>query len=237
MKLGRLPSRNHRSSHSPHRWAQARDSDVLIAIETCGSEARNLRRGRLLLSVMMLLVCPNSCREKSTPQIEIATGGANEQHITFAPKVAFAEYVELPTSGDELRVSLANYDLSCEGYSPVPDNGLLVTLTFLLPVGQRPIAGTYPWPGLPEEVKLGGATFDLKTPIVMPVVRIGKRSMAFLAGGNVDIQSVNLERQGEVTGVMRLEQSGAEGQPATRLFGSFSARVCRSSVPTGTLGP
>ncbi len=188
-----------------------------------------------------LILCPaiglSSCRDSSAPVVQIVAGNSNEQQISFAPKVSFAEYAELPAGGDELRVSLANYDLKCDGYSPVPEGGVIVVLTFLLPVGQRPSVGTYPWPGLPTGGKLSDANFELKTQLVMPVVRIGKTSTALLPGGNVDIQRINLERQGEVVGVMRLEQSGGDGQPATRLFGSFTARVCRTSVPTGNLGP
>ncbi len=179
----------------------------------------------------------NSCLENSSPVVQIVTGNSSEQQISFAPKITFAEYVELPNGNDELRVSLANYELSCEGYSPVPEGGVLVVLTFLLPVGQRPVVGTYPWPGLPKGNTPTDTSLELKTPVVMPVIRIGKKSNALLPGGNVDIQRINLERQGEVAGVMRLEQSGGDGQPATRLFGSFTARVCRTSVPTGSLGP
>lgn len=184
-------------------------------------------------SILYLSIGFNSCHDNSAPVIQIVVGNSNEQQISFAPKASFAEYAELPNGGDELRVSLANYELNCDGYSQLPVGGVLVVLTFLLPVGQRPSAGTYPWPGLPTGDKLSDANFELKTQLVMPVVRIGKRSAALLPGGSVDIQRINLERQGEVVGVMRLEQSGGDGQPPTRLFGSFTARVCRTSVPTG----
>lgn len=143
-------------------------------------------------SPMLLVVpclCLGSCRNNSVAVIQIVTGDSNEQQISFAPKVAFAEYVELPNGGDELRVSLANYELSCEGYSAVPDGGVLVALTFLLPVGQHPMEGTYPWPGLPNGNKSTDANFELKTPIVLPVIRIGKKGIALLPGGNVDIQN------------------------------------------------
>ncbi len=192
------------------------------------------RAAAFVVASFMLVV---GCRENDPSVIQIVAGGAGEQQLTFAPVASLAEYVELPNRGDELRVSLANYDLNCDGYSPNPDGGVLVVLTFLLPVGQHPIAGTYFWPGLPKGDKSTDADFELKTPVVMPVVRIGKRSIALLPGGNVDIQRLNLERQGEVVGVMRLEQSGGDGQPPTRLFGSFRARVCRTSMPSGTLGP
>ena len=193
------------------------------------------RRTLLLTLVGPLLMF--ACRENSLPVIQIVAGNFGEQQIDFTPQSAFAEYVELSNGGDELRVTLANYELNCDGYAPNPDSGVLVVLTFLLPVGQRPSVGTYPWPGLPKGDKSADANFELKTPVVMPVIRIGKKSIALLPGGNVDIQRLNLERQGEVVGVMRLEQSGGDGQPATRLFGSFTARVCRTTIPSGSLGP
>jgi len=177
------------------------------------------------------------CRDNNPSVIQIVAGNSSDQQLTFAPVASLAEYVELPNRGDELRVSLANYELNCDGYSPNPDGGAVVVLTFLLPVGQRPTVGTYFWPGLQKGDKSPDADLELKTPVVMPVVRIGKRSIALLPGGNVDIQRLNLERQGEVVGVMRLEQSGGDGQPPTRLFGSFTARVCRTSIPSGGLGP
>ena len=154
--------------------------------------------------------------------------------MSFLPKSSLAEYVELPTGGDELRITLANYELNCDAYSPVPENGILVVLTILLPVGQHPVVGTYPWPGLPRGEKSSDTSFDLKSPVVLPVIRLGKKSIPLLPGGNVDIQRLNLERQGEVVGVMRLEQSGGDGQPPTRLFGSFLARVCRTTVSSGS---
>ena len=142
--------------------------------------------------------------------------------------------VKVQIQGDELRVTLANYELNCDAYAPTPDNGAFVVLTFLLPVGQHPVVGSYPWSGLPRGEKSADSNFDLKSPVVMPVIRLGKKSLAMLPGGLVDIQRLNLERQGEVAGVMRLEQSGGDGQPPTRLFGSFTARVCRTTVPAGS---
>ncbi len=195
-----------------------------------------MRRRWITSLIVCVAIGLGSCRDNSAPVIQVVAGNSGEP-ISFTPKVSFAEYAELPSGGDELRVSLANYDLNCDGYSPVPEGGIIVVLTFLLPVGQRPTVGTYPWPGLPTGGNVSDANFELKTQLVMPVVRIGKRSTAMLPGGNVDIQRINLERQGEVVGVMRLEQSGGDGQPPTRLFGSFTARVCRTSVPTGNLGP
>ena len=177
------------------------------------------------------------CHDNHPATIQLMTGASTEQQVSFSPKSSFAEYVELPTGGDELRITLANYELNCDTFAPNPEGGVLVVLTFLLPVGQRPDVGTYPWPGLPRGDKSTDANFELRSPVVMPVIRIGRKSIPLLPGGNVDIQRINLERQGEVAGAMRLEQSGGDGQPPTRLFGSFVARVCRTTVPAGGITP
>ena len=92
----------------------------------------------------------SSCQENHAAVIQIMTGDSSEQQVSFAPKSSLAEYVELPSGGDELRVTLANYELNCDAYAPTPDNGAFVVLTFLLPVGQHFAVGTYPWPGLPR---------------------------------------------------------------------------------------
>jgi len=196
------------------------------------SRVRSLFKAACLIAPALIAA---GCRENPVASIQLMTGESTDQQMSFLPKSSFAEYVELTTGGDELRITLANYELNCDTYTPNPEGGVLVVLTFLLPVGQHPVVGAYPWPGLPRGEKSADANFDLKSPVVMPVIRIGKRSIPLLPGGNVDIQRLNLERQGEVSGAMRLEQSGGNGQPPTRLFGSFTARVCRTTIPAGSV--
>ena len=186
------------------------------------------------ISYLSLLVV-GAFRERDEPTIKLVTGSSNEQQIGFSPKASFAEYVELPTQGDQLRITLANFNSSCDDYASTPADGIMVVLTLMLPAGQNPMVGTYPWPGLPANVS-SATDLDLKTPIVIPVVRQGPRSATLLPGGSVDIQHVSLERQGEVTGVMRLEQSGGDGRPPTRLFGTFAAKVCRTTNQAGNMG-
>jgi hypothetical protein len=175
------------------------------------------------------------CRQRNEPTVQLVMGAGAEQ-VNFAAVSSFAEYVELPTQGDQLTIALSSFSSSCEEYQPPPDNGVVLTLTFIFPIGQHPVVGTYPWPGLPPNAS-SLQELDLKTPIVIPVVKQGPKSTTLLPGGSVDIQRLSLERQGEVAGVMRLEQSGDEKHPATRLFGSFVARVCRTTNQVGSIGP
>lgn len=181
------------------------------------------------------LIFTTACHERNEPTIQLVTGTSNEQQVSLTPKSSFAEYVELPTQGDQLSIVLTSFSSSCDEYTPTPADGVMITLTFILPVGQHPVAGTYPWPGLPPNVS-SLAELDLKAPIVIPVVKQGPKSMTLLPGGSVDLQNLSLERQGDVSGVMRLEQSGGDGRPATRLFGSFIARVCRTTNQAGSMG-
>jgi hypothetical protein len=181
------------------------------------------------------LVFLAGCRERNDPTIQLVMGTGTDQ-ASFSPASSFAEYVELPTQGDQLSIVLSNFTSSCDEYTPAPANGVMITLTFIFPLGQHPVAGTYPWPGLPPNAN-SLQELDLKAPIVIPVAKQGPKGTTLLAGGSVDIQRLSLERQGEVAGVMRLEQSGDEQHPATRLFGSFVARVCRTTNQAGTMGP
>ena len=175
-----------------------------------------------------LLLISVACRDHTDPTIQLVSGLGDGQAIAFSPKSTLAEYVELPNQGDQLRIILTNFDSSCETYLATPPDGIMIVLTFVVPAGHNPSAGTYTWPGLPANIN-SSADLDLKAPIVIPVVRQGTKSITMLPGGNVDIQQVNLERHGEVTGAMRLEQSGGEGLPATRLFGTFNAKLCRTT--------
>jgi hypothetical protein len=190
---------------------------------------------RQLLVAFASFALASACRERHEPLIQLVTGTGSEQLLNLSPKTAFAEYVELPTQGDQLSIVLTNFALSCDEYLPTPNDGVMITLTFIMPVGLHPTVGTYPWPGLPPNATTL-ADLDLKTPIVIPVVKHGPKTTTLLPGGSVDLQHLSLERQGEVAGVMRLEQSGDEGRPATRLFGSFVAKVCRTTNPAGSMG-
>ena len=193
-------------------------------------------RASVLLVALASMAFAAGCRERNEPTIQLAMGPGPEQQFNIVPTSAFAEYVELPTQGDQLSIVLTNFSSSCDEYTPTPPEGVMIALTFIFPAGQHPVVATYPWPGLPPNAN-SLQDLDLKAPVVLPVVKQGPKSTTLLPGGSVDLQRLSLERQGEVAGVIRLEQSGDEKHAATRLFGSFVARVCRTTNQGGQSGP
>ncbi len=179
--------------------------------------------GTLLLASTLLAI---ACHGDSGPIIRVSLGTAAADQRNFVPASAFAEYVELPNDGDELRVILSSAESSCDQFRRQTDDELRVTLVFQYPRGMRPTVGTYAWAGHEAH---GGLPQSPGIPYVRPHVRLGSRGLALPPGGTVDLTSVKLERHGAVGGTIRLEQSGGEGVGASSVFGSFLARICRTN--------
>jgi len=177
-----------------------------------------------LLSTALLMA---GCRDEPMPAIQVTLGSGREQTVTFVPRSTYAEYVSLPTSGNELRITLTSNPTSCENFTPVPEGQWQVTVVTITPEGQVPGVETYPWVGHEAH---GGTPAKPKLAYTMPHVRFGSRGYPLPPGGNLELTQVSLGRHGMVKGLLRFEQPGAAGQPATRLFGSFLAHVCRTTV-------
>ncbi|MEZ4234163.1 MAG: hypothetical protein R3B89_33625 [Polyangiaceae bacterium] len=164
------------------------------------------------------------CEEKQVAPIEVDVGSG--QPIQFKPKAAFAEYVELPGLRNELRITLADYEASCERFVPPPAGKALVTIVVVTPPDMTLQAGSYAWAG-PE---LRGMAAGVQShPVAEPTVRIGEKGYLFGAGGGVQLRALNLDEYGEVDGVLGFEAAAAEGRGPTRIRGSFRAKICRSN--------
>ncbi|MGE5785882.1 MAG: hypothetical protein ACM3ZE_14890 [Myxococcales bacterium] len=181
-------------------------------------------------AVMGLAVCLafNGCETQGAPAIHVNLGQKPEEQRSFQPRASLAEYTEIPGVGTELRVVLSSHPVTCDSYLPLAADQVLVTLSFSAQSPAKLAPGPYPWPGLRSEAEVAGAE-----PIpfqVMPYVRVGKQGREVPAGGLVELTDVQLDAQGAVRGVLKLEQPGAAGLPATSLLGSFAARWCRIST-------
>ncbi len=175
---------------------------------------------------MILLLFCAGCSREPVPAIELLLGSGQGSRQSFVPQSAFAEYTELPDSGDELVITLANFDISCDQLVPVPTSGTLVALAVVMPKGRHPERGTFAWAG---HAAHGGTPTEPSVPYVVPQVNLANRSVALPPGGGLQLTEVELERHGLVRGILQFEQSGGPGVPASRLLGSFRARVCRAS--------
>ncbi|HEX6272448.1 MAG TPA: hypothetical protein VFZ53_05390 [Polyangiaceae bacterium] len=176
------------------------------------------------LVASLLLAGLVACRaEKPRDTIELVVPDGSGRTVELAPRSAFAEYVEVPESANELRVTLASYDVSCERYvAPGADDTVLV-VTLKLPPGEKPRPGSFASTRpLSED---GGS--PLGRAYAVPVIRRGARGHALPPGGTLELELVEFGRSGVVKGAVAFEFPGDGTRPASSAKGKFSARLCR----------
>jgi hypothetical protein len=156
--------------------------------------------------------------------VELRVGAAEEDVFRFRPVSAFAEYVELPGLGNELRVTLAGYHASCEEFVPPEAGQASVSVVVVTPPGDAPAATTYTWTGHSLH---GGTPARPERAYAVPSARVGKASYVFSPGGSVQIDQLRLVPQGEVSGVMNFEFPGDANTAASSVKGAFRADICR----------
>ena len=166
-----------------------------------------------------------ACKDdKPKDTIELVVPDGSGRTLDLAPRSAFAEYVEIPDSANELRVTFASHEVSCERYvAPGPDDTVVV-VTLKLPPGLKPRPGSFPTtPPLAED-----AGTAVARAYAVPVVRRGERAYPLSPGGTFELASVELGKSGGVKGALAFEFPGDGTRPASSAKGKFSARLCRS---------
>lgn len=187
----------------------------------------------MLLGVALVgaaLVCAG-CKGEKHPPIALVTQRGKQ---VFEPRVAFAEYLELPGSRNELKITLASYDASCDRFVAPKDGETAVTVVIVTPYGQRPAAGTFTWSGA-----VWGADAGAVPPqnSAVPKAFVGKEGLVFRPGGAVELTRVVLEPNGFVEGVLAFEFGGDGKSAASSLKGPFRARFCRLEPATELHAP
>jgi hypothetical protein len=183
------------------------------------------RWGKIVVATMAV-----ACQRDAPSAIQVRVGDTAEQQRSFPPRSTLGEYLELPQARSELRLSFADYDLSCERFVVPAADQTFVSVMVVTPAGTEPGAGTYPWAGHDAH---GGTPSHPARPFAMPKVQLGSRSYLFPPGGAVELTKVSLALDGHVEGVLRFEFAGDAERQATSLLGSFRARICSSSRPSG----
>jgi hypothetical protein len=182
--------------------------------------ARYPRPTRELILFALLLL---GCRDPNAgASVDLLIPDGVGRRVEFAPKTAFAEYVELPELHRELRITLANYALSCDQYVPPGTKDVLFVVTLTSPPAEPFHAGTYPL----EEADApdAGATLRAKG---FAVVRAAERGFDFPRGGSVELRTVDFSPAGLVSGVLGLEFPGDGTRPPAGAHGKFDAHLCR----------
>lgn len=164
------------------------------------------------------------CHQDSASAIKLVVGRDSAEQRTFVPITALARYVELPHERNELTITLSGFKASCERFVPPAPGQASVTVTVVTPPGEKPRAARYAWGG-PEAH--GGTEDRPERAYAEPTARIGARSYIFAPGGTVQLTHVQLDRHGEVDGLLAFEFAGDGTHPATSIQGRFQAKICR----------
>jgi hypothetical protein len=162
-----------------------------------------------------------ACRSEPANPLDLAVGSEPRDRTEFSPRSAFAEYVELPGVRNELRITLASYDASCERFIPPGPGQALITIVVVTPDRVVPTPGTYAWNG-------EAAPAAAVRPQAAPNVRLGPASYVLPPGGALELTHVELDLQKQVAGRLAFEFSGDATRAATHARGAFRARICRS---------
>jgi hypothetical protein len=180
----------------------------------------------MLGAAALSLALGGACRsERQRDVLELVLPDGSGRTLSLAPRSAFAEYVEVPDATNELRITLATHDVSCERYvEPGPDDTVLV-VTLKMPPTEKPRAGSFAsTPPLPGDA----GTNAVSRAYAVPVIRRKERGYALPPGGSMELSFVDLGRTGAVAGAFAFEFPGDGTRPASSVKGKFSARLCRS---------
>ena len=133
--------------------------------------ASNPRRCAFGAAALLALASSVACRgERHVDAIELVVPDGSGRTLELVPRAAFAEYVEVPDAANELRVTLATFDVSCERYVAAGAEDSMLILTLKMPPSEKPHTGSYPsTPPLPVD----GGTDSVGRAYAVTVVRRG----------------------------------------------------------------
>jgi hypothetical protein len=159
-----------------------------------------------------------SCRDNPSPPVRIVLGSTPEDEVTLAPKASIAELVEVSPTLTELYLSLSSLDQGCELEQSKAEGAVSIAVRLVLPGGAKLEPGRYPL--------LDMAASSDKPHAHATVTWRGRRS-ELRGGGDIEIERLDMTLLGALQGVLKFEYAGDESHPAARVFGHFSATLCR----------
>lgn len=182
----------------------------------------------LLGAVVAMAALARGCHAPEAAELELVVGAEDSERVRFRPESSFAELLRLPGEHDELRVTLAGYEASCERFVPPGPGRASITVTVAFPAGVEPKPGTYSWTGHEAH---GGTPARPERPYALPTARLGPRGYVFPPGGSITLSAVELSPRGRVEGLLAFSFPGDASHPAMSATGRFSARLCRADAP------
>jgi len=154
----------------------------------------------------------------------VIAGPDAADHREFRPLASYAEYLVLPGSRRELKITLASYAASCDSFVEPSENDTSVTVTVIVPLMEEVAAGSYVWAG---HIAHGGTEQVPERPYALPTVRLGHRGLVLPPGGEIQLDSVATTQDGRVRGLLNFDFAGDADHPAASVKGGFEAKLCR----------
>jgi hypothetical protein len=173
-----------------------------------------MRAFALALPLGLLL----GCHDNSAPPIRIVLGPTPADEVTLVPQAALAELIDVSPTESALLVTLTSAPRTCE-MAPEPSaDAVGISLRFVLPGATKLEPSSYP-------ILPSSQTSD--KPHVLATVKLHGRRQELLPGGDVELRQADLNPQGLLDGLLKLEFTGDAEHAATRVSGRFLAHFCR----------
>ena len=177
-----------------------------------------MTRWSSLLLGSALLATVASCREQGGAPIRIVLGPSPQDEVTLTPRASLAEYIEVSPAETDLLLSFTTAERSCDSAVDTSPDAVGLSIRIVLPEGQKLAVGSFPLLSDGEGAKAGYAT---------ATVKLRGQRRALLPGGSVELKALDLNPQGSVEGLLKLEFPGDAEHPASRVSGHFSGYFCR----------
>jgi hypothetical protein len=171
------------------------------------------RWGYLLLAGALL-----SCRDHGAAPIRIVLGPTPQDEVTLTPRASLAEYIEVSPAETALLLTFTSSERSCDGAPDPAKDSVGLSLRIVLPEGEKLVPGSIP---------LLTSSDPAKGSYASATVKLRGQRRELLPGGNVELRALDLNPQGSVEGMLKLEFPGDAQHPATRVSGHFLAYFCR----------
>ena len=180
-----------------------------------------------LAAPLLALGLLGGCRDNSAAPIRIDLGPTANDEITLVPRASLAELIEISASESALFLTLTSAERTCEAVSQA-DADAGVSIRLKLPGGRKLEPGSYPL--ITDALNTESPAVDkpaVDKPTVQSTVKLHGRRQELLPGGEVELRQADLNPQGSLEGLLKLEFVGDAEHAATRVSGPFLAHFCR----------
>ena len=167
---------------------------------------------------VLVLSCFFGCRDNAAAPIRIVLGPTPADDVTLVPQSSLAELNDVSPTESALFVTLTSAARTCESLPEPAADAVGISLRFVLPGGTKLEPNSYP-------ILPAGPASD--KPHVLATVKLHGRRQELLPGGEVELRQADLNPQGSLEGLLKLEFVGDAEHAATRVSGRFLAHFCR----------